>query len=89
MSTMDTATQHVAAEIVALNKEINVILQQWLRSRQVSPDEPSTFVPDNAIQLMKEVDALLLIIGHAPKYAQVLAEHGIKHNVIDNHYRGE
>ncbi len=88
MDKTDIATQHAAVEIVKLNQEITLMLQQWLSASQLKPDAPASFVPDDVVQLMKQVDALLLVIGHAPKYTHVIAEHCIENNVV-NYYRGK
>lgn len=82
----DIATQHAAVEIVKLNQEITLMLQQWLSASQLKPDAPASFVPDDVVQLMKQVDALLLVIGHTPKYTQIIAEHGMEKAVDDHHY---
>lgn len=89
MEKIDTATQHAATEIVQLNHKITLMLQQWLQSSQLTPNTPASSVPDDVIQLMKQVDALLLVIGHAPKYNRIIAEHGMEHNVVNHNYRGE
>ena len=84
----DIATQHAAVEIVKLNQKITLMLQQWMKSSQLTANAPAFLVPDDVIQLMKQVDALLLVIGHAPKYTHVIAEHCIENNVV-NYYRGK
>jgi len=84
---IDIATQHAAVEIVKLNQKITLMLQQWLSASQLKPDAPASSVPDDVVQLMKQVDALLLVIGHAPKYTRIIAEHGIENNVVNYHYR--
>lgn len=83
---IDSATQHAATEIVQLNQKIALMLKQWVKSSQLTPDSPASSVPDDVIQLMKQVDALLLVIGHAPKYTQIIAEHGMEQDVDDQHY---
>ncbi len=89
MDKIDIATQHAAVEIVKLNQEITLMLQQWLSASKLKPDAPASSVPDDVVQLMKQVDALLLVIGHTPKYTHVIAEHDIENNVINYHYLGK
>lgn len=83
------AKEHAAVEIVKVNQKIMLMLQQWLSISQLKPDVPSSSLPDGVLELMKRVDALLLVIGHTPKYTHVIAEHDIENNVINYHYLGK
>lgn len=80
----DVATQRAATEIVNMNLKITHTLQQWLNSCEITSDIPASSIPDDGIERMKQVDALLLVLGHTPKYTQALAVHGLGQNVANH-----
>ncbi|WP_334030011.1 hypothetical protein [Alteromonas sp. P256] len=85
---MDTVAHQTANKIVQLNQEIMLTLQQWIKSSQLTPDTSASSIPHNVIQKMRNVDALLLIIGQSPLYIHIIAKHGMGHDYENRHYYG-
>jgi len=80
----DVATQRAAAEIVNINYKIALTLKKWFNACEITSDIPASSILYDAIEQMRQVDALLLVLGHPPKYTHILAEHGLGQNVANH-----
>lgn len=68
----ESVVKSIAAQIFAVNHQITAAMRIWGLKYQPGDTLDIQSFPEEILELMREVDALMITIGETPRYAALL-----------------